>query len=429
MFGRPRSSLPEANMSKGEELKLHITVLVNKQRTKVLCAEAGSDFMDVLLSFLLLPLGMIMKVLEAPAIGSLSTLYRGVVNLDTSHFQTEVAKQKLLAPASCYDAELHKLRLNVYNAVPASPNSVNRYDGVFTNSAASFLIGDDLKVMPNLMFSILETLKVLDIDVTDIDDAEKMDVAFGSKEIVDLLRLSLVFRNPLTAFVLSGGQIRVAPKKSNSNEQGNASLQCINEKVASTNIKKMIVKATIQKSTNKFVFAQADSDFINFLFGMLTLPLGSVLWYSASNSGLEAIDNMHRSIADDSIKVQLKSAKTRDYLTMSNHEIISHLNFDVRNHHVKGERMYMVSNNLTVSPFAMTSCISVLNDLKISTSDVEEVDVQVGLDEGLSIVKEALTSTTALEDGLIKAILKASIAASQTVNDQSLNAEFGFISL
>ena len=198
-------------------------------------------------------------------------------------------------------------------------------------------------------------------------------------QIVDLLRLSLVSRNPLTAFVLSGGQIRLASKKSS--EQGNAWLQCINEKVASTNIKKMIVKATIQKSTNKFVFAQADNDFVNFLFGMLTLPLGSVLGYSASNSGLEAIDNMHRSIADDSIKVQLKSAKTRDYLTMSNHEIISHLNFDVRNHHVKGERMYMVSNNLTVSPFAMTSCISVLNDLKISMSDVEEVDVQVGLEE------------------------------------------------
>ncbi|KAL1555512.1 hypothetical protein AAHA92_11237 [Salvia divinorum] len=287
-------------MSKDEELKLHIKVVVNKQRTKVLFAEAGSDFTDVLLSFLLLPLGAILKVLEkqnvdeAPAIGSLSTLYRGVVNLDIGHFQTEVAKQKLLTPASCYDAELRKLRLNVYNAIPAGPNSVNRYDGVFTESAASFIISDDLKVMPNVMGSFMETLRGLGIDGTDIDGAETMNVAFGSKEIVDLLRLSLVSRNPLTAFVLSGGQIRLASKKSN--EQGNAPLQCINEKVASTNSKKMILKATMQKSTNKFLFAQADNDFINFLFGMLTVPLGSVVWYLGSNSGLEAIDNLHRSI-------------------------------------------------------------------------------------------------------------------------------------
>ncbi|KAL1555513.1 hypothetical protein AAHA92_11238 [Salvia divinorum] len=90
----------------------------------------------------------------------------------------------------------------------------------------------------------------------------------------------------------------------------------------------------------------------------------------------------------------------------------SRLNFDpdARSHHVKGARMHMVSNNLTVSPLAMTACISVLNELKISVSDVEEVDVQVGLEEGLSIVKEALTSTTSLEDGLIKRVLNASLA-------------------
>ncbi|KAL1555514.1 hypothetical protein AAHA92_11239 [Salvia divinorum] len=404
-----------ANILKGEESKLHIKVVVNKQKTKVLFAEAGSDFTDVLLSFLLLPLVTILKVLEKPehAIGSLSTLYRSLVNLGVVHFQSETSRQKLLAPASCYDFEWRKLRLNVYNAILAGPNSAKRYDGVFTESAASFIISDDLKVMPNVIGSFKEILRSLDIDGTDIDGAETMNVAFGSKEIVDLLRLSLVSRNPLTAFVLSGGQIRLASKKSN--EQGNAPLQCINEKVASTNSKKMILKATIQKSTNKFLFAQADNDFINFLFGMLTVPLGSVVWYLGSNSGLEAIDNLHRSIADESKKVQLKSAETRVFLTMSNvHQPnqFSRLNFDpaVRNHTVKGPRMHMVSNNLTVSPLYMTTCISVLNELKISVSDVEEVEVQVGLEEGLSILKEALTSTTALEDGLIKPALSASLA-------------------
>ena len=88
-------------MSKAEEVKLHIKVVINKEEEKVLFAEAGSDFIDVLLSFLLLPLGTIVEVLEkhygdeTPVVGSLYSLYKGATNLDISHFEDELHKNDL----------------------------------------------------------------------------------------------------------------------------------------------------------------------------------------------------------------------------------------------------------------------------------------------------------------------------------------------
>ncbi|KAH6756556.1 hypothetical protein C2S53_002121 [Perilla frutescens var. hirtella] len=353
-------------MSKAEEVKLHIKVLINKEKSKVLFAEAGSDFTDVLLSFLLLPLGHIVEVLKqhygdgVPVIGSLNTLYNGVANLDIIHFQMAVAKRRLLMPTICYGSHgWHQLRLNFNYAEPTSSRYGKSYDGVFTQCAASYIISDDLQVMPTVVGSIMKTLSTLGIALTDMDGAETRNVAFGLNEIVALLKESLISQNPLTALLLPENQMTLASLKSES------SLPQIDQKGTSLNSKKMILKVMIQKSTNKLVFAQADQDFINFLFGLLAIPLGKVECYLGSNTGL----------------------KNQQY-------------------HVKRERMYMVSDDLTVAPLAITSFLSVLNEFKISLSDVKEMEVEVGLDEGLSIVKAALTSTTALTDGLIKGMLK-----------------------
>lgn len=86
--------------------KLSMNVLINKPKSKVLFAEASSDVVDVLLSFLTLSLGKIMRILEkhygneAPVVGSLTTLRRGVGNLDSTSFCVGGAKQMFLNPRS-----------------------------------------------------------------------------------------------------------------------------------------------------------------------------------------------------------------------------------------------------------------------------------------------------------------------------------------
>lgn len=124
-------------MSKAKEVKLPIKVVVNKAKTKVLFVEGGSDFTDVLLSFLLLPLATIVKVLtkhygdEVPAIGSLTTLYNGAANLDSIHFEREAHKQRLINPMG-YNKERGELRLDVNHSQPTSSGCEKSYDGVFT---------------------------------------------------------------------------------------------------------------------------------------------------------------------------------------------------------------------------------------------------------------------------------------------------------
>lgn len=184
-------------MSNAEEVKLEIKLVINKENTKVLFAEAGSDFTDVLLSFLLLPLATIVSLLKkhygnkAPVLGSLSTLYNGVVELDSILFSREDAgRMNLLHPTSCYEHEYFcKLRLNIRSIKPTFVFDYGKtYGGVFTDGAASFVIGNDLRVMPNVAGSILKTLSNLGISVADMDGADTRIQTLGLNEIMTLLR-------------------------------------------------------------------------------------------------------------------------------------------------------------------------------------------------------------------------------------------------
>ncbi|KAL1560801.1 hypothetical protein AAHA92_10973 [Salvia divinorum] len=400
-------------MSEAEEVKFHIKVVINKSKTKVLFAEADSDFTDVLLSFLLLPLVTIVEVLEkhygdkAPVIGSLNTLYKGASNLDPIHFLGEDVKKDLIS-STLFDSELCKLRLSICGTQPTFSSNGESYEGVFTKSSASFIITDQLFVYPNVAGSIIETLTTLGIAVKDMDGIETRNVTFGMNEIIALLKESLISLDPLTALFFS--RILIVPT------EGHVLLHPIYPEDILRNPKIMMLKVMLQISTNKFLFAQADADFVNFLFSNLTIPLGRVEWFLCSNTGLKNMDNLHKSVASvvdsfylkcdkdllikpdpTSINLYVKKANEYYYLNMDGCE---------NQLYVEGPRMYIVSDDLTVAPLGVTVGFSVINQFKISLSDVEEVKLNVGLKEALSILKASLTSSTALTDGLIKPFLK-----------------------
>ncbi|KAG8039960.1 hypothetical protein GUJ93_ZPchr0028g29038 [Zizania palustris] len=50
--------------TKVEEPTVAVTLLVDKERSKVLFAESDSDFVDVLFGFLTLPLGTVVRLLD-----------------------------------------------------------------------------------------------------------------------------------------------------------------------------------------------------------------------------------------------------------------------------------------------------------------------------------------------------------------------------
>ncbi|KAI3457332.1 hypothetical protein Pfo_013995 [Paulownia fortunei] len=472
-------------MSDAKDAKFSVKVLINKQKNKVLFAEADSDFADVLLSFLTLPLGKIVKVLEkhngdqAPVLGSITSLYNGLANLDSVHFWTEGGKQMLLNPKSSFEAGCRKLKLNVDDTQPTKYFTCANWDcgncrysnvsmyydtarcvcgkslrrevgikesqaadgdcGVFTMKAASFIISDNLQMVSNVAGSVMQTLS--NLGITDTDGAELMNVTFGFNEIMDLLKGSLVSRTPLTDLVLNKRQIDSATPKS---EPGIILHEI--EKESTSNSKQMILKVMVQKSTKKLLFAQAEEDFIDFLFSLLTIPLGGVECLLSSNTSLENIDNLYRSIANINGDKYLKTQDTKTMLLkpklphgyISNYQILPlseesapvlyyYGNYS-RNeewlslspawdrtavqyrkgqgNYVKGPIMYMVTDNLTVKPLCMTSSLSILNKLKIPLSDVKELELHIGLKEALSILKASLSSTSALTSSLINPMFK-----------------------
>ena len=212
-----------------KDIKFSLKATVNKKKGKVLFAQVDSAFADVLLSFLTLPLGTIVKTLKKhhedvlQEFGSLTSLYTGLANLDSVHFWGgEGAKSILLHPKSSFDADRQRLKLDISDSPPleyfdcpkkcrsfARFKSISMYydkpeycrycgsspmnrevaknevqtapcdDGVFMKKTSSFLLTDDLYIMPNA--GLLQIARVLgDIDM---DEAETLNVTFELHEV------------------------------------------------------------------------------------------------------------------------------------------------------------------------------------------------------------------------------------------------------
>lgn len=99
--------------------KVSLRVLVDKERNRVLYAEAGKDFVDVLFSFLTLPLGTIARLMskdsniEAVRFGSISSLYQSVSKLDQQYLWSHTCKEMLLNPRNSMEDYCQKLKLNI----------------------------------------------------------------------------------------------------------------------------------------------------------------------------------------------------------------------------------------------------------------------------------------------------------------------------
>jgi hypothetical protein len=191
-----------AATTKTEE-EVTLKLLVNKDTNKVLFAEAGKEFVDVLFSFLTFPLGTIARLIEKESsmgsltIGCLNSLYHCVENLEEECLGTRITKDMLLQPANSSEFYCRTLKLNIDDTEPTKyflctnfPTcesygsgslgiSINKYncdrcgnpmnrsvlfkhfENGFVKSGATFIITDELSVMPNSMditnFSLLQT--------------------------------------------------------------------------------------------------------------------------------------------------------------------------------------------------------------------------------------------------------------------------------
>ncbi|GKA11155.1 hypothetical protein Tco_0690588 [Tanacetum coccineum] len=188
---------------------VHIKVFIDKKKKKVMFAEAEEDFVEILFSFLTLPLGTIARISSKHGdskdikFGSLNSLYESVENLDNKHFSNEHCKVALVTPNSSSLSLCQKLKVNLNDTklVDALVSDATS-ETVFVQKKASFIITDDLNVIPVMLDTSISLLNSLGVEYIDL--LEEIPKDFGFEEFSNLLKWSLVTNNPLTNLVLGG---------------------------------------------------------------------------------------------------------------------------------------------------------------------------------------------------------------------------------
>ncbi|XP_042499511.1 uncharacterized protein LOC122077640 [Macadamia integrifolia] len=326
-------------MASQESQTISLKLLMDKEKNRVVMAEANSDFVDILFSFLTLPMGTIVRLIskepQPVIIGSMTSLYKEVENLEEQHLQTHVCKSMLLHPTNRSENECRRLKLNIddakakyytcahwINCSRRYSNGANystfknvfsgacgkmmdnviyiekEYDaaraegdgGVFVRGMTKFMVTDDLQVQPTSPATILTLLHKLGIK--DMSSLQETTLSIGSKEILNLLKASLFSKTPLTDVFLRKQEIFTSEGlkfEIGDTEQSKSGSNLLKSPLD------MTMKLTMSKSMNKALYAEAEEDMVSLLLSFLTLPLGSILQLFNGNSSLESMDNLYKS--------------------------------------------------------------------------------------------------------------------------------------
>nr|KYP37974.1 hypothetical protein KK1_040807 [Cajanus cajan] len=310
------------------------------------------------------------------------------------------------------------------NRVVSSSAEPNLQNG-FVKETASFIVSDDLHIMPNVFGASVNAFKRLGVE--HMETVEEQTVDISKKEVVDLLKFSLISKTPMTDLILGKKQNLdyFTPINQNQFENG---------KIASEEgVRQMVVKVQIRKSDSKILFAEAEEEFVDFLFSFLTFPLGGVLHMLEGFSSVSCMDKLYgsmielcsdRYLSSEGLKDKLAKPQCAPQFNLNNqilpigaeslpltylfcgcsfnivHPKSSTGEFSSLLGFVRGPATYMVTDDLVVTPMSCISAVSYLNTLKVPLSDLEERVITIGVKEGLAILKASLTSTIALTDGL-----------------------------
>nr|GEU43703.1 hypothetical protein [Tanacetum cinerariifolium] len=439
-----------------KEAKISIKVMVHKAKNRAIYAEADSSFVDILLSFLTLPLTTIVKILgkcpdqKVQALGSLKNLCQSLTDLPTSYLSADESKDMLLDARSSSYYICRKLKINIDDTDPPKfltcpahyrgpyfstyntarcchcgkmmtldleighPSIDTIGDGVFVSDVTTFIVTEDLRVLPNASGVSIQLL--CDSGILDASQIEERSYDFGIEQILMFFKGALSFKYPLTYLVFPSTHLT----REHFNLRPRTLIQHVTRKEIATTSKKMMLKITLQKSTSNFLFAEAEEDFVDFVFGFLQIPLGTVTGKLMNgNTSIDNLDNLFASVSEMKVGKHIMSEDLKKKLLQPKvvHNYISQNNIfslevpevsqyfpaagrslilkDVRvqGGFVKASAKFMLTDDLVITPLSTFSTIAVLNKLKVPLNDVVEHELSIGLEEGLKILKAALISS------------------------------------
>ncbi|ONK63455.1 uncharacterized protein A4U43_C07F15330 [Asparagus officinalis] len=327
------------------EQKVTVSFWVDKAKKRVVLAEADSDFVDILFSFLTLPLGAVVGLLNKQSnIGCMDNLYGSVETLDVRNFQTEACKTMLLFPQSAAAERCEDLKVNIDSARPNprrvyacqkpdccskttclassvsnvrcphcretmdSPRMWDKGDVQFVKSGDKFMITDDLLITLFSMENYISSIKKLGVEDACFLEEKVMDL--GRDEILTLLRRFLVSNSPLTDLVFKNMGVTDDVSKGIGIKK---MIQVKREGNTEAESKETHINLILNKSTNKVSFVEVGEEFMNIIFSFLTLPLGSLIKLQTKKSFLGCVDNLYQSAENLSLD-NFKSEECKNIL-------------------------------------------------------------------------------------------------------------------
>ncbi|KAL6342727.1 hypothetical protein AAG906_016561 [Vitis piasezkii] len=333
------SSNPRLHRARETPKQISLKLAIDKEKNQVLFAESDIDFVDVLFSFLTLPMGTILKI---------DYLYKNVEALDEQFLQSKECKTMLLNPRSAHDIHCKNLVLKIDDTEPTkiymcsklfcpikTPNKkayclssmvensecscgqamdkevfleyqegIIDGNGVFMKgtSRIMFMITDDLHITPVSMSDSLAMFWKLRLESS--NGIEVRTVTVDEEEVLHLLKRSLLSKTPMTDTFLSNEE----------NTENAAPFEPLSRPNHLENrFRKMKVKLLINKSSRRVLCLEAKEDFMNLVLSFLTLPLGSIIRLLRDILP-GSVDNLYKSVGSSKMEDFFNSTKSKDLL-------------------------------------------------------------------------------------------------------------------
>ncbi|CDY38798.1 BnaA07g28700D [Brassica napus] len=438
-------------------VKFSLKLLIDEKRNKVVLAEAEQDFVDVLLSLLTLPMGIIAGLLKDhnTILDCYRNLNKSVSEMDIRHFENDAFKSLLLSPKSSKDIHRKRLKLNMsytspteffvcpsfFKSASCGSRAYSNFrticscgalmdlqvlvpeeeqvekvigdvaDGVFVNCRSSFIITDDLKVIPNSIGDLINVLK--DLGYTGYNDLQETLIDVEFEEVVSLLGCLFTSEAPLTSVFLKKTCMTsmrmhemLSPpklKKGNANPGGACS-----------------VKVFVRKIDSKIIYAECNEDFIDSLLTFLVHPLEMACSLSNDNTIFGCVGNLCRSQCRGAAST---SCNLPDFYICSTNNLLDYAHYYSLTYEcwiphkeylsrkvaryidrslsksgnivsmypkvnpgsslscgsgfMKRKTKFVVSDDLTITPTNSSSTIGLLRKMKVNINDLEEFQISI----------------------------------------------------
>ncbi|KAM7482110.1 hypothetical protein LguiB_006693 [Lonicera macranthoides] len=408
---------------------LSLEIEVDKRKNQVVFVESNKDFIDVLFSFMTIPIGTIARITRENSsggeIGCLNNLYESIENFDVEYVQSQKCRDIILRPRSgaeiyCQNPKqnLTESHSNKYYSCPSSKDCsfLSCYLTPCCRCGKSFKYGLNLQsktpipqkergfVKPTVHFMISDDFKV--------------------KPMSTMTGISFLMSKPGVA---DGKTIEQKTVSVGRDEEHAKDYNAANKE------KMISLKLIVSKSKNKALYAEVNEDFLNLLCSFLTVPLGYVFKEFPFLAFRGCVNNLYQSIENievklfesEEVKETLVNPKLAPGLAYNNQLIgieeainpsytttirslpvwsqlspASKLVDEVKIGEglVKGPSAFIVMDNLTVKPLSPFSGISLINELQIPLGDIGEREVTMGEDEACRLLAASLVSKCALSD-------------------------------